>query len=195
MLAYFPISLMSSQICVSGFGLDMVLSRICRSGFGERPGRREEETLNTIKSTVKIAGFLLVVLLALGCGGPMRSPSAHANHPMPQPRPKSNHASSKFLYMVSSIEKMMQGFAIDAATGALNAGGPAVAADHVPIYAAATPDGKFLYVASAGTEASGVSAYRIDGLRGSLMPTAPAESATMADSKPFGIGLKRRRTK
>ena len=36
-------------------------------------------------------------------------------------------------------------------------------------------DGKFLYVAKAGTETIGVSAYRIDGLRGSLMPTAPAE--------------------
>lgn len=39
----------------------------------------------------------------------------------------------------------------------------------------ATPDGKFPYVANA--EGSGVSAYRIDGIRGALMPTAPVEVA------------------
>jgi 6-phosphogluconolactonase (cycloisomerase 2 family) len=129
--------------------------------------------LNTIKATAKIAGFLLVVLLALGCGGPMQAPSANSNPPTTQPAPTANHASSKFLYVVNSIEKTVQGFAIDAATGALNAVGPAVAADDAPIYAAATPDGKFLYVANAGTDAIGVSGYRVDGLRGSLMPTVP----------------------
>jgi hypothetical protein len=75
--------------------------------------------LNTIKTTVKIAGFLLVVLLALGCGGSMQGPN------------------------------------------------PSV-----------TLEGKFLYVANAGTEAAGVSAYRIDGLRCSLMPTAPEFATT-----------------
>ena len=74
--------------------------------------------MDTIKTTVKIAGFLLVVLLALGSGGSMQRPSSSA-----------------------------------------------------------TPEGKFLYVANAGTEAACVSAYRIDGLRGSLMPMAPAEFA------------------
>src|SRR6201996_2124319 len=39
----------------------------------------EEETLNKIKTTVKIAGFLLVVLLALGCGGSMPGSSSSLN--------------------------------------------------------------------------------------------------------------------
>jgi DNA-binding beta-propeller fold protein YncE len=143
--------------------------------------------LNTIKATAKIAGFLLVVLLALGCGGPMQGPVANSNPPTAPPAPSASHASSKFLYVVNSIEKTVEGFAIDGATGALTAVGPAVAADDAPIYAAATPDGKFLYVANAGTKAIGVSAYRIDGLRGSLMATAPAEFATTGDSGPFGI--------
>jgi len=47
----------------------------------ERAGWREEETLNTIKTTVKIAGFLLVVLLALGCGGSMPGSSSSSNLP------------------------------------------------------------------------------------------------------------------
>jgi len=143
--------------------------------------------LNTIKATVKIAGFLLVVLLALGCGGPMQGPVASSTPPTTPPTSPANRASSKFLYVVNSIEKTVQGFAIDAATGTLASTGPALAADDAPIYAASTPDGKFLYVANAGSKAIGVSAYRIDGLRGSLMPTTPAEFATTGDAEPFGV--------
>ena len=115
----------------------------------------------------------------------MQPPSANTNPPTPQPAP--NHASSKFLYVVNSIEETVQGFAIDSSTGSLTAAGAAVATDDAPIYAAATPDGKFLYVANAGTEAVGVSGYRIDGLRGSLMPTTPAEFATTGDVDSFGV--------
>src|SRR6202012_5938062 len=49
-----------------------------RPAFGEGLDE-EEETLNKIKTTVKIAGFLLVVLLALGCGGSMPSSRSSLN--------------------------------------------------------------------------------------------------------------------
>lgn len=117
----------------------------------------------------------------------MRGPVASSNPPAVPPKQSANRASSEFLYMVNSVEKTVQGFAIDAATGALTAVCTAVAADDAPIYVATTPDGKFLYVENAGTDAIGVSAYRIDGLRGSLMPTAPSEFTTTGDSESLGI--------
>ena len=85
--------------------------------------------VNKIKTTAKIAGFLLVVLLALGCGGRTPGSSSGLNPPTLSSSPSASHATSKFLYVVNSIEKTVQGFAIDAATGALSAAGTAAAAD------------------------------------------------------------------
>lgn len=99
------------------------------------------------------------------------------------------HASSKFLYVVNSIEASVHGFSIDGSTGRLSSVGPAVAADDAPLYAAATPDGKFLYVANAGTDAIGVSGYRIEPSTGVLTPTDPAEFPTSGDSQPVGIAV------
>lgn len=42
-------------------------------------------------------------------------------------------------------------------------------------YTAAAPVGKFLHVAKAATEIAGVSAYRVDGLRGSLVPKSTSD--------------------
>lgn len=55
-----------------------------------------------------------------------------------------------------------------------------------PIYAAATQDGKFCYVANGGTS-SDVSAYRISQATGMLTPTTPAAFPTTGESDPLGI--------
>jgi 6-phosphogluconolactonase len=106
-----------------------------------------------------------------GCGG-----SAIQVTPNPSPDPSPAHASAKFLYVVNAIESNVQGFAINGATGTLTPSGPAGPVDDAPLYAAATPDGKFLYVANAGSRAIGVSGYRVEGASGALSPTSPAES-------------------
>jgi DNA-binding beta-propeller fold protein YncE len=103
----------------------------------------------------------------------------------PDPIPAVTH--SKFLYVVNSIEKSVIGYSINGATGALTAVGPAVPADDAPIYAAATPDGKFLYVANAGTNSKGVSGYRIDPATGVLTPMTPAAFPTTGSSEPLSI--------
>ena len=110
-----------------------------------------------------------------GCGGGM--------NPIPNPTP----SHSKFLYVVDSIANSVSSFQINSARGTLTPSGPAVPADEAPIYAAASPDGKFLYVANAGSSSNGVSAYRIDPNTGVLTPTSPATFATTGDSEPLGI--------
>ena len=131
--------------------------------------------MNTIKTTVKIAGFLLVVLLALGCGGTKQGPMSSLNpHAVASGR-SGNPASSKFLYLVKSIEETVQGLAVDAATGALTGTSASVPIDHSLIYATAALEGKFINVANARSEAIESSGYRIDGLRGELMAMAPVE--------------------
>ena len=102
---------------------------------------KQLESMRT-KVCLVIAGLSIVVLGLSGCG----AYSTTAN-----PRPTPSHASSKFLYVVNSIEATVQGFSIDAATGELTPAGTAVPADQAPIYAAATGDGRYLYVANAGT--------------------------------------------
>jgi len=132
------------------------------------------------------AGPLTLALILSGCGGS----SVHMTpNPTPDPSPTPNpaHASAKFLYVVNSIEATVQGFSIDGSTGRLSSNGPAVPADDAPLYAASTPNGKFLYVANAGTDAIGVSGYRIDPISGVLTPTAPAEFPITGDSQPLGI--------
>lgn len=127
----------------------------------------------------KAIAFLSIVALGLsGCGGSM----------VPvQPHPGVNHAGSKFFYVVNSIEASVRGFSIQPDTGVLAPVGPAVPADEAPLYAAATPDGKFLYVANAGTNALGVSGYRINPSTGVITPTSPAEFQVTGDSQPVGI--------
>ena len=146
-----------------------------------------------VMGVYEVAALLISVFWFVGCGGSMQGPSSSSNPPNMSSNPPANRASSKFLYVVNSIEETFQGFAIDAATGALTEVGAAAATDDAPIYAAATPDGKFLYVANVGTKATGVSAYRIDGIRGSLMPSAPGgvrddgRRATVRDGGELGL--------
>jgi 6-phosphogluconolactonase len=130
------------------------------------------------KVWLRAAGPLTLALVLSGCGGS----SMQVVTPPPTP-----HASAKFLYVVNSIEATVQGFSINAATGALTPAGSAVPADEAPLYAAATPNGKFLYVGNAGTNALGVSGYLIDATSGALTPTSPAQFPITGDSQPLGL--------
>jgi 6-phosphogluconolactonase len=123
------------------------------------------------------APFVIAIALS-GCGGGMNSTT---------PTPTPTHPASRFLYVVDSIQKSVSGFTINAATGELTSTGPVTPADEAPIYAAPSPDGKFLYVANVGTNSKGVSGYRIDPVTGVLTPTAPAAFPTTGDSEPLGI--------
>jgi 6-phosphogluconolactonase len=134
------------------------------------------------KATPCVAGFVTLALFLSGCGGT----TMHMT-PNPNPLPSPPHASARFLFVVNSIEATVQGFSIDGVTGALTSSGTAVPAGDAPLYAAATPNGKFLYVANAGTDALGVSGYLIDQTTGRLSPTSPAEFAITGDSQPLGI--------
>ena len=143
--------------------------------------RKREITLSTRKTAVCLASAcaLITAITITGCGGGMKAA------PNPNPNPTPNH--SKFLFVVDSIENSISGFLINAATGELTSTGPAVPADEAPIYAAASPDGKFLYVANVGTNSKGVSGYRIDPNTGALTPTTPAAFPTAGDTEPLGI--------
>lgn len=134
--------------------------------FGER-----KVVLKSMKTmgVYEVAALLISVFWFVGCSGSTQGPSFNSNSPNSSTAPSASRALSKFFYVVRSVERTAHGFAIDGATEALTAAGQAVEADDSPIFAAATPDGKFLYVANAGTKGSGVFAFRIDGLRGSLM--------------------------
>lgn len=134
----------------------------------------------TVGVRLHAAGALTLALTLSGCGG-------SATHVDPTPNPSTVHASAKFLYVVNSIEATVQGFSINGDSGALTTAGPAVPAGDAPLYAAASPNGKFLYVANAGTDAIGVSGYRIDPTSGALSPTSPSEFPTTGDSQPLGI--------
>jgi len=129
-----------------------------------------------VKAKVCLGAVSAALSAIAGCGCGM-----HAVPPPPVP------ASSRFLYVVNSIQGSVSGFSIDARSGALTSVGAAVPADDSPIYAAATPDGKFLYVANANSGANGVSGYRIDPMSGVLTPTSPAAFGITGDSDPFGI--------
>jgi 6-phosphogluconolactonase len=94
-----------------------------------------------------------------------------------------------FLYVVNSISSTVLGFAINPGTGALTAIDPAVPADDGSIYAAATPNGRFLYVANGDLDSSSVSAYRINPRTGVLAPTSPAAFPITGDNQPFGIAV------
>ena len=138
--------------------------------------------LSVAKVSARVAGSLTIALFFSGCGGY----SLHTA-PKPNPEPSPAHASARFLYVVNSIQATVKEFSIDGSTGALSPSGSAVPAGDAPLYAAATPNGKFLYVANDGTDAIGVSGYRIDQISGQLAPTSPAEFATTGDSQPLGI--------
>lgn len=122
-------------------------------------------------------GIMIAILFITGCGGGMRI------SPVPTP----NHAGSRFVYIVDSIQNSVSGYSIDATSGALTSVGAAVPADNAPIYAAATPDGNFLYVANADLSSKGVSGYRIDPMTGVLTPTSPVTFPITGDSQPLGI--------
>jgi len=134
------------------------------------------------KVWLRVAGPLTVALVLSGCSGSILQVN-------PNPDPSPAHASAKFLYVVNSIEATVKSFSINGSTGALTSLGPVVPAGDAPIYAAATPNGKFLYVANAGTDAIGVSGYRIDQSTGLLTPTSPAEFPTTGDFQPLGIAV------
>lgn len=116
--------------------------------------------------------------------------NATSPNPVPNPPPTTTPHSSRFLYVVNSIERTVSGYSINGASGALSPLGVPMATGDAPIYAAATQDGKFLYVANGGTT-SDVSAYRINQTSGVLPPTAPASFATTGSSDPLGIATDR----
>jgi 6-phosphogluconolactonase len=152
----------------------------------EGPVQRRNQNVKYLiaKVWLRAAGPLTLAMVFSGCDG-----SAIQVTPNPDPDPSPAHASAKFLYVVNAIESNVQGFQINAATGALIPSGSAVPAHDAPLYAAATPDGKFLYVANAGSRAIGVSGYRIDPSSGALTATSPAEFPTTGDSQPLGIAV------
>jgi DNA-binding beta-propeller fold protein YncE len=129
------------------------------------------------------AVFLALTTMLSGCGqytqvAPVKP--APPNSPSPQ-----------FLYVANGISSTVSGFSIDAASGELTPVGPAVAADEGSIYLAASPNGKFLYVANAETSSNSVSAYTINAATGVLTPTTPAAFPITGDSQPFGIVVDR----
>ena len=146
------------------------------------------DVLKSIKAmgVYEVAALLISVFWFVGCSG--RVTGASSNRPTVL---SANHASSKFLHVVNSMEERVRGFAIDAAMRALTAVGSAAASDDAPVYAAATLDGKFLYVANAGTKATRVSGYRIDGLRGELTPMVPGAFATRSSRPTWHEGRSR----
>jgi 6-phosphogluconolactonase (cycloisomerase 2 family) len=130
------------------------------------------------------AGFLTLTAMLSGCGQYM--PVAPVVKPAPQ-----NSPSPQFLYVANGISSTVSGFSIDAASGALTPVGPAVAADEGSIYLAASPNGKFVYVANAETNSSSVSAYTVNAATGVLTPTMPAAFKITGDTQPFGITVDR----
>jgi 6-phosphogluconolactonase (cycloisomerase 2 family) len=105
----------------------------------------------------------------------------------PNPNPNPTVVHSKFLYVVNSIENTVLGYVINAVTGTFTPVGPSVPADEAPIYAAASPDGKFLYVANAGASSRGVSGFHIDSATGVLTATTPSTFPITGSSEPLGI--------
>lgn len=122
-------------------------------------------------------GLLALTAALLGCGA-----TSSAMNPV-------QTGSSRFLYVVNAIDRTVSGFSISAVTGALTSVGAAVPAGDGAIYLAASPNGKFLYVANAELDSSNVSAYRIDATTGVLTPTTPATFTTKNDSQPLGIAV------
>lgn len=120
----------------------------------------------------------LLGLAMSGCGGGGKSMT-----PPPTPAIGRSH----FLYVADSIQNTISGFVINAVTGALTPTGPAAPADDAPVYAAASPDGRFLYVANAGTHSAGVSGYRINSTSGVLTAMSPAAFPTTGSSEPLSI--------
>ena len=124
-------------------------------------------------------GLLFFVSALSGCGG--------SGSPTPVPTP--GHQSSRFLYVVDSIANTVSAFSINVANAGLTPVGPAVATADAPIYAAAAPNGKFLFVANAEIDSSSVSAYVIDQTTGALTPTTPATFSVHGDNQPLGIAV------
>ena len=148
------------------------------------------DVLKSIKAmgVYEVAALLISVFWFVGCSGRVTGARSCSNRPIAL---SANHSSSKFLHVVNSMEERVRGFAIDAAMRALTAVGSAAASDDAPVYAAATLDGKFLYVANAGTKATRVSGYRIDGLRGELTPMVPGAFATRSSRPTWREGRSR----
>ena len=131
----------------------------------------------------EIAALLICVFWFVGCSGPMCGPSSSSNPPRMSSVPSAQDAQLKFLYAVISIQERVEEFVINARMGRIGAAGRAVGTDDAPIYAAATLDNKFLYVANAGTKTIGVSGNRIDG------PRVFEVEASRSEQKLFGRPL------
>src|ERR1700759_3991041 len=126
--------------------------------------------------------------VCLGCllSGAMLSSCGSGTMPM-QPVPVTPNL--QFVYVVNAISSTVSGFSVNSTSGALTPVGPAVPAEDGSIYAAAAPDGKFLYVANAELDSSSVSAYVINPLTGVLTPTNPSSFKVTGDTQPFGIAV------
>jgi len=133
-----------------------------------------------MKAKVCLFSFGFLVLAFLGCAG------SDMRAPMPAPTPP---PSPQFLYVVNTISATISGFSINATSGALTQVGPATPTAEASIYAAATPNGKFLYVATEDNDVNGVSGFVINPTTGVLTPTSPATFGVNGDSMPFGITI------
>lgn len=94
---------------------------------------------------------------------------------------------SAHLYLASSGDAKVAGFAIDATSGALTAlaGSPYAAGTNAGGIPAFSPDGKYLYVVNQNSSGGSVSGYAIDQTSGVL--TALAGSPFAAGSTPYWI--------
>ena len=130
------------------------------------------------KVCLGVSGLLVFMMLLSGCDPGLLPIPLPIRFPAQGPH---------FLYVVNSISTSISGFSIDSTSGALTSVGPAVPTGDGSIYAVATENGKFLYVANAEEDASNVSAYRINPKTGVLTPTTPATFPVTGDGQPFGI--------
>ncbi len=135
--------------------------------------------MNSTRAEICLRVATMAALTLAGCGGSSMIPN-----PAPNPVP----SSSRFLYVVDSIENSVSGYSIAASSGALTpiAFTPVTTGD-APIYAAASANGKFLYAANAATDSSSISGFVIDQTSGALRPTSPATLSINGDTDPLGI--------
>lgn len=129
--------------------------------------------------TILKSGTLLALLGSmLACGG------GGSGTTVPNPTMQQN---PDHLYVVNTDDGTVSGFNIDPASGTLTSTGPAVATGDIPAYAAAAPNGRFLYVANTAVTSNSISGFRIDATTGVLTPTSPAAFPITRDNLPLGM--------
>src|SRR4051812_33366936 len=134
----------------------------------------QRSTLSGSKNCWLRAWWLLAPLFMVACGsggaGDHLASDPGASQQRGTSLPPVTGAARNFAYALSNdaANRGVSAYAMNPTTGALNAvGAPAAAGDN-PVAAAATPGGRFLYVANSFS--NDVSAYRITPATGALNP-------------------------